>query len=152
VFSAFVKLRFERPDLERPYRVPVNSFGALAMVILPVAVVGLVLSTADSWTWVVSGGVAAAGPCIQLLSSSSPRLTRYIIFPLCCFRTLSAGVLSHYLMEMCKVQGWISFWAQTGADSVAYMAANTDVGVELHSGDEESSPLGSGLVERVVEL
>jgi hypothetical protein len=42
-FAAFVKLRISHPDLQRPYRIPVNTVGACLILIGPLALLGYIL-------------------------------------------------------------------------------------------------------------
>jgi amino acid transporter len=52
--AAFLLLRFEQPNLPRPYRIPVNNAGAVGIMFLPIVFIALVLLTATWQTWVVS--------------------------------------------------------------------------------------------------
>lgn len=78
--AAFLLLRLERPNLPRPYRMPVNTLGACLVMLLPLAFIFLILATASARTWLVSGGLALL------------------------------GVLSHWGMEALKAHGICDFY------------------------------------------
>jgi amino acid transporter len=62
LFVAFFVLRLREPDLERPFRVPVDDGGALMVAFVPI-VVGLVMLATVGLEYVLWGGlVAATGP------------------------------------------------------------------------------------------
>jgi amino acid transporter len=62
VFAAFFVLRLREPDLERPFRVPVDDGGALVIASVPIAV-GTILIATVGLEYVLWGGlVAATGP------------------------------------------------------------------------------------------
>jgi amino acid transporter len=46
-YSAFIKLRISRPDLERPYRVPMNTVGCTLLFIPPIFFTVTILCMAD---------------------------------------------------------------------------------------------------------
>lgn len=57
--AAFLILRLDRPDLPRPYKMPVNTLGAFLVMVLPLVFIAIVLLTATGKTWFISGGLAA---------------------------------------------------------------------------------------------
>ena len=59
--AAFLVLRFERPDLPRPYRMPISNVGAVLVMVLPLVFICIILFTATPKTWLVSGGLSALG-------------------------------------------------------------------------------------------
>lgn len=59
--AAFLLLRLERPDLPRPYKMPVSTAGAALVMLLPTAFIVIILATAARKTWLVSGGLAVLG-------------------------------------------------------------------------------------------
>ena len=67
-FAALVVLRIREPTLARPFRVPGGLFGAAALGVVPVALLGFALSkNADEQVWginalVFAGGVIVLGP------------------------------------------------------------------------------------------
>lgn len=60
-FAAFIKLRIKKPDLHRPYKVPVKTFGATMLCLPPVLLLVLVMCLASLKTYLVSGGVIVLG-------------------------------------------------------------------------------------------
>lgn len=54
-FAAFIKLRIKRPDLSRPYRVPLQTFGATMLCLPPALLLILVMCLASARTYFVSG-------------------------------------------------------------------------------------------------
>ncbi|KAL2460317.1 putative polyamine transporter [Abeliophyllum distichum] len=60
-FAAFIKLRIKKPDLHRPYKVPVKTFGATMLCLPPVLLLVLVMCLASLKTYLVSGAVIVLG-------------------------------------------------------------------------------------------
>lgn len=60
-FAAFIKLRIKKPDLHRPYKVPLQTFGVTVLCIPPALLLVLVMCLASAKTFVVSGGVIILG-------------------------------------------------------------------------------------------
>ncbi|CAL9201864.1 unnamed protein product [Musa hybrid cultivar] len=60
-FAAFIKLRIKKPDLHRPYRIPVETFGAVVICIPPTFLLVLVMCLASMRTFIVSGSVMLIG-------------------------------------------------------------------------------------------
>ncbi|WOL10478.1 putative polyamine transporter isoform X1 [Canna indica] len=60
-FAAFIKLRIRKPDLHRPYRIPVETFGAIVICIPPSVLLLLVMCLASVRTFIVSGSVMLVG-------------------------------------------------------------------------------------------
>ncbi|KAG5398249.1 hypothetical protein IGI04_020063, partial [Brassica rapa subsp. trilocularis] len=63
-FAAFVKLRIKKPDLNRPYRVPLNTFGTLLLCLPPSLLVILVMVLAAPKTFLISGFIIVVGFCL----------------------------------------------------------------------------------------
>ncbi|XP_058081006.1 probable polyamine transporter At3g19553 [Magnolia sinica] len=63
-FAAFLKLRIKKPDLHRPYKVPLQTFGATALCIPPSLLLILVMCLASLKTFIVSGIVIILGFCL----------------------------------------------------------------------------------------
>lgn len=63
-FAAFVKLRIKKPDLHRPYRVPLNTFGVSMMCLPPSLLVILVMVLASPKTFLISGVIIILGVCL----------------------------------------------------------------------------------------
>ncbi|XP_059652987.1 probable polyamine transporter At3g19553 [Cornus florida] len=60
-FAAFVKLRIKKPDLHRPYKVPLQTFGATMLCLPPALLLILVMCLASLQTYLVSGAVIILG-------------------------------------------------------------------------------------------
>ncbi|PPR99517.1 hypothetical protein GOBAR_AA21146 [Gossypium barbadense] len=53
-FAAFIKLRIKKPDLHRPYRVPLETFGVTMLCLPPALLLVLVMCLASATTFIVS--------------------------------------------------------------------------------------------------
>jgi amino acid transporter len=60
-YAAFVKLRVSQPNLERPYRIPLDTFGCILFFSPSILLILLVLGTAGTATYAVFAGVALSG-------------------------------------------------------------------------------------------
>ncbi|XP_065871783.1 probable polyamine transporter At3g19553 [Euphorbia lathyris] len=60
-FAAFIKLRIHRPEMHRPYKVPLETFGATLLCLPPSALLVLVMCLASLRTYLVSTAVIAVG-------------------------------------------------------------------------------------------
>ncbi|XVE49304.1 hypothetical protein DITRI_Ditri01bG0072200 [Diplodiscus trichospermus] len=60
-FAAFIKLRIKKPDLCRPYRVPLQTFGVTMLCLPPALLLVLVMCLASIKTFIVSGIVITIG-------------------------------------------------------------------------------------------
>ncbi|KAH7835550.1 hypothetical protein Vadar_027254 [Vaccinium darrowii] len=60
-FAAFIRLRIKKPDLSRPYRVPLQTFGATMLCVPPAILLFLVMCLASLKTYLVSGAVVIIG-------------------------------------------------------------------------------------------
>ncbi|PPD90649.1 hypothetical protein GOBAR_DD12388 [Gossypium barbadense] len=60
-FAAFIKLRIKKPDLHRPYRVPLETFGVTMLCLPPALLLVLVMCLASATTFIVSGIVIIIG-------------------------------------------------------------------------------------------
>lgn len=60
-FAAFIKLRLKKPDLHRPYTVPLKTFGATMLCVPPAFLLVLVMCLASSRTFIVTGAVIVLG-------------------------------------------------------------------------------------------
>lgn len=81
-FAAFVWLRARRPDLPRPYRVPLGTAGVAAMCAVPSSFLVLVMAVAGWKVCVASAAFTAA------------------------------GVVVYYVMAFCKDRGCLKFGAR----------------------------------------
>ncbi|KAJ0773635.1 putative polyamine transporter RMV1 [Helianthus annuus] len=62
-FAAFIKLRLKKPDLHRPYKVPLKTFSATLLCVPPAFLLILVMCLASARTFLVTGVVLSVG-CI----------------------------------------------------------------------------------------
>ncbi|KAJ0801100.1 putative amino acid/polyamine transporter I [Helianthus annuus] len=62
-FAAFIKLRLKKPDLHRPYKVPLKTFSATLLCVPPAFLLILVMCLASARTFLVTGVVLFVG-CI----------------------------------------------------------------------------------------
>ncbi|KAK4491141.1 hypothetical protein RD792_001865 [Penstemon davidsonii] len=60
-FAAFIKLRIKKPELHRPYKIPLKTFGATMLCLPPVLLLILVMCLASLKTFLVSGFVILLG-------------------------------------------------------------------------------------------
>ncbi|KAK7820014.1 putative polyamine transporter [Quercus suber] len=60
-FAAFIKLRIKKPDLHRPYKVPLGTFGVTMLCLPPALMLVLVMCLASLKTFLVSGAVIIVG-------------------------------------------------------------------------------------------
>lgn len=60
-FAAFIKLRLKKPDLHRPYKVPLKTFGATMLCLPPATLLILVMCLASARTFLVTGAVVVLG-------------------------------------------------------------------------------------------
>ncbi|KAG8645636.1 hypothetical protein MANES_10G081200v8 [Manihot esculenta] len=65
-FAAFIKLRIKKPELHRPYKVPLETFGATLLCLPPAALLLLVMCLASLRTFLVSGAVIVLGFILYL--------------------------------------------------------------------------------------
>lgn len=59
--AAFIRLRVKKPDLHRPYRVPLETFGVTLLCMPPVVLLVLVMCLASLRTVIISGMVVIVG-------------------------------------------------------------------------------------------
>ncbi|KAJ0011323.1 hypothetical protein Pint_33109 [Pistacia integerrima] len=60
-FAAFIRLRIKKPDLHRPYKVPLQTFGVTMLCLPPAVLLILVMCLASIRTFMVSGAVIVLG-------------------------------------------------------------------------------------------
>lgn len=60
-FAAFIKLRIDKPEMSRPYKVPLDTIGAAMLCLPPVFLLVLVMCLASLQTFIVSGAVILLG-------------------------------------------------------------------------------------------
>ncbi|KAK4800673.1 hypothetical protein SAY86_021160 [Trapa natans] len=82
-FAAFIKLRVKKPDLLRPYRVPLGTLGATILCIPPTLLLTLVMCLASVKTFLVSGVVIVVGLVLYPLTvhARDRKWFRFLIEP-----------------------------------------------------------------------
>ncbi|MCL7047484.1 hypothetical protein MKW94_025421 [Papaver nudicaule] len=65
-FAAFITLRIKKPDLHRPYKVPLQTFGVTILCIPPSFLLILVMCLASLKTVIVSGSVIVLGVILYI--------------------------------------------------------------------------------------
>ncbi|MCD9559694.1 hypothetical protein HAX54_017856 [Datura stramonium] len=60
-FAAFIKLRIKKPFLHRPYKVPLQTFGAIMLCLPPALLLLFVMYLASLKTYIVSGSIIILG-------------------------------------------------------------------------------------------
>ncbi|XP_010272225.1 PREDICTED: probable polyamine transporter At3g19553 [Nelumbo nucifera] len=60
-FAAFIRLRVKKPDLQRPYRVPLQTFGVTMLCLPPAFLLVLVMCLATAKTLIISSSVIIVG-------------------------------------------------------------------------------------------
>ncbi|KAM7265375.1 hypothetical protein ACFE04_003058 [Oxalis oulophora] len=60
-FAAFIKLRIKKPDLHRPYKVPLGTLGVTLLCLPPAVLLVLVMCLASLKTFFISGSVVILG-------------------------------------------------------------------------------------------
>jgi amino acid transporter len=73
VFAAFVKLRVKKPDLVRPYRIPVGTTGAAVMCAPPVVLITTVMCLASARTVLINAVVIVAGVALYYVVEHAKR-------------------------------------------------------------------------------
>ncbi|KAJ3685511.1 hypothetical protein LUZ61_014675 [Rhynchospora tenuis] len=66
-FAAFIKLRIEKPDLHRPYKIPVNTVGVVVICIPPTVLFVQVMCLASTRILVVTGSMMIFGFVLYFL-------------------------------------------------------------------------------------
>ncbi|KAI3860219.1 hypothetical protein MKX03_022525 [Papaver bracteatum] len=66
-FAAFVKLRIDKPDLRRPYKVPLQTLGVTILCVPPGILLILVMCLASFKTLIVSGSVIVLGMILHVV-------------------------------------------------------------------------------------
>lgn len=66
-FAAFIKLRIKKPELHRPYKIPLHTFGAAMLCLPPTILLVLVMSLASLKTYSVSVAVMIVGFFLYLI-------------------------------------------------------------------------------------
>jgi amino acid transporter len=72
-YAAFFKLRISKPDLERPYRIPLNTFGCAILFFPAIAATLLVMSLATFATFYFALGAWITGYLIFYAKKRSQR-------------------------------------------------------------------------------
>jgi amino acid transporter len=72
-YAAFIKLRISRPDLDRPWRVPLNTFGCIIFLIPTFFFVLLVMALATSGTYIFCAATNIVGVGMYMARKSNTR-------------------------------------------------------------------------------
>eukprot|EP00755_Sulcionema_specki_P028148 Sspe_Gene.89280::Locus_61074_Transcript_1_1_Confidence_1.000_Length_1660::g.89280::m.89280 len=65
-FAAFLKLRASRPDLQRPFSIPLGTKGCALLLFPPSLLTLFIVSCASTRTWMVCGGMIILGVFIYM--------------------------------------------------------------------------------------
>ena len=83
-YCAFIKLRISRPDLDRPWRVPLNTFGCIVCLIPTFTFTLLVLALATSGTYLFCLVINIVGVAIYVFRKPDARsLTKELCQSVC---------------------------------------------------------------------
>jgi hypothetical protein len=63
-YTAFIKLRICKPDLERPYRIPLGTTGCVILLIPPMLMTTVVMLLASYVTYVYAGATVVVASII----------------------------------------------------------------------------------------
>ncbi|WCJ17930.1 Amino acid permease family protein [Euphorbia peplus] len=79
-FAAFIKLRIHRPELHRPYKVPLETFGVTMLCLPPSVLLVLVMCLASLRTYLVSAAVIVFGFVLYhvIIYAKDRQWTRFI--------------------------------------------------------------------------
>jgi amino acid transporter len=58
-YCAFIQLRISSPELERPYRIPMNTFGCCLLIVPPIFFTIVIMMLASSVTYIYAAGTIA---------------------------------------------------------------------------------------------
>lgn len=67
-FAAFINLRIKKPHLQRPYKVPLETFGAAMLCLPPTVLLVLVMCLASIQTYLVTGAVIIVGSILYSIA------------------------------------------------------------------------------------
>lgn len=96
-FFAFLYLRYSKPDMPRPFRIPVGFFGMCLMLTPPLAFIVVILYFSSMTALVLSGAL------------------------------LVLGFVLYYLLELARVNGWCSFEDRYAGESGANSRSGSTV-------------------------
>ncbi|KDP44475.1 hypothetical protein JCGZ_16308 [Jatropha curcas] len=79
-FAAFIKLRITKPELHRPYKVPLETCGATMLCIPPAILLLLVMCLASLRTFLVSGAAVVVGFILYptLVHAKNKKWTKFV--------------------------------------------------------------------------
>lgn len=78
-YAAFIKLRVTQPEVERPYKIPLNTVGCIILIIPPVVLTFLLMLMASYITYIY------------------------------CFAFILLGLVWYRIQNVAKVRGWCEF-------------------------------------------
>jgi amino acid transporter len=70
-FAAFIRLRIDHPDIERPYRIPLNTFGCVLFILPACLFLIYLMLIASKLTYVYFAGLTLVGICFHLFQKCS---------------------------------------------------------------------------------
>jgi hypothetical protein len=115
-FAAFIALRINAADVDRPYMIPIGTVGCCIMLLPAVVFLVIMIVLASNITYCV------------------------------CFGMVAVGALLYALMQFCRVQGLIEFQeggvGAGGGGAVAGEVGEVDEAEEGMLGSEEDDLLG----------
>ncbi|KAJ0728428.1 putative polyamine transporter RMV1 [Helianthus annuus] len=71
-FAAFIKLRLKKPDLHRPYKVPLKTFSATLLCVPPAFLLVLVMCLASARTFLLSSDRCSSFCRVHIVPSPHP--------------------------------------------------------------------------------
>eukprot|EP00659_Diplonema_papillatum_P009706 gene9706-15072_t len=101
-FAAFLKLRISRPDIHRPYKIPLGTFGCFLLLTPPTILILVLMSLASMRTWIVCGILISLGILIDFVFQSFRRSSRFSFMFVAVPHTPMHASMTHDLEDTLK--------------------------------------------------